>query len=343
MTFRNSTVGISTDLLKADGKAFLESKLIDRLRSMGVEFSEVKSIAGEIDPEAVAYCDAILVGAPKINRNTLKNDCGRLRIVARNGVGYDALDLDALTEHGIIVTNTPTAVRYPVACAALSFLLALSLKLPLRTKMIREGRFAERSSLLGVGLRNRTLGLVGLGGIGQELVRLAEPLGMRIVAADPFVDPAIAEHLGVEIRELDVILKESDFIIVTCRLDSNTFHLINARCFSLMKNSSYIINVARGAIIDEEALISALESGQIAGAGLDVFETEPVLQNHRLLTMDNVIPTPHSLCWTDSFVEDVGTSAIESVIDALEGRIPRHVVNPAVTEKSRVLSWTAKN
>jgi phosphoglycerate dehydrogenase-like enzyme len=213
-----------------------------------------------------------MIGGSRVSGAELVGESGKLRVIARNGVGYDAVDTQALSGHGILLTNTPVAVRTPVATTAVAFILALSLRLPVKSRLAREGRWSERADHPGVGLPGRTLGIVGLGGIGRELVRLMQPYGMTILAADPHVDKGAAAQAGAKLTELDDLLKVSDFVVVACLLNESTRRLLNADRLRLMKPSAYLINVARGPIIDESALIEILAQGRIAGAALDVFE-----------------------------------------------------------------------
>jgi phosphoglycerate dehydrogenase-like enzyme len=197
------------------------------------------------------------------------------RVVARNGVGFDAVDIQALNRHGILLTNTPLAVRHSVATIALALILALSLRVPLKSRLTKKVRWSERGDFPGVGPPGSTLGVVGLGGIGRELIRLIQPFAMRVIGADPFVTHDQLSSISVELLPLDEVLAQSDFVVIACLLNGSTRHLINASRTALMKPTAFFVNVARGPIIEEAALIAALKSGALAGAGLDVFEHEP--------------------------------------------------------------------
>lgn len=339
MTASPARIGLTADLFDASGAPIFGTAALALLDGHGFSWDRLPPDGGVLDAGILSAYDALFVGAAKVSETALAGEGGRLRVIARNGVGYDALDLDALTRRGILVTNTPLAVRYPVATTALAFLLALSLKLPQRVRMVREGRFGERGNMLGIGLPGRTVGIVGLGGIGLEIVRQLQPHGVRILGADPVRTPAELAGTGVELVPLAELLAQSDFVVIACLLDTSTFHLIDAERLALMKPTAFLINVARGAIVEEAALIAALQAGTIAGAGIDVFESEPVAADNPLLAMENVIPTPHSLCWTDTFMAEVGRTAIESIVDVLEGRLPRHIVNRAAVEQARVRGW----
>ena len=332
-------VGLSADLFNAKGEPMFGAGPLSLLSDADVAWDVVPTQQGRLSPSAFTDYEALMISASRVSDAELAGENGRLRIIARNGVGYDAVDTQALSSRGILLTNTPLAVRIPVATTAVAFILALSLRLPVKSRLAREGRWSERADHPGVGLQGRTLGIVGLGGIGHELVRLIQPYGMRILAADPHVDKAAAAQAGAELSKLDDLLKLSDFVVVACLLNESTRRLLNADRLRLMKSSAYLINVARGPIIDEAALIETLAQGRIAGAALDVFEREPPDTANPLLTMDNVISTAHCLCWTDTFVEAVGHAAISGLIDVMNGRLPPFVVNSDAKVHARVQSW----
>jgi phosphoglycerate dehydrogenase-like enzyme len=251
-------------------------------------------------------------------------------------VGYDSIDVEACTRAGVALTITPDGVRRPVAVAVLTFLLALSHKLTVKDRLIREGRWADKLDHMGMGLTGRTLGLIGLGNIGREVFRLTAPLAMRHLAADPYVKPADAAGSGVELVDLETLLRDSDFVVVMCALTERTRHLLNAPRLALMKPTAYLINMARGPIVDQAALTKVLQERRIAGAGLDVFEQEPISPDDPLLKLDNVILAPHALCWTDECFAGIGKSAVESILDVAAGRVPRNVVNQAVLQSPAV-------
>jgi D-3-phosphoglycerate dehydrogenase len=222
MTSTGTRIGLTADLFDGSGAPVFGEAALALLDEHGLSYDVLAPDGGILAPPVLAAYDALFVGAARVSEQTLAGESGRLKVIARNGVGYDALDLDALTRRGILVTNTPLAVRYPVAATALAFLLALSLKLPERVRMIREGRFRERGNLLGIGLPGRTIGIVGLGGIGLEIVRQVRPHSMRILGTDPFRTPADLEGTGVELVPLEALLAEADFVVIACLLDRST-------------------------------------------------------------------------------------------------------------------------
>jgi D-3-phosphoglycerate dehydrogenase len=283
-----------------------------------------------VTPDVAARYDALHVASPRVAAASLaRGDC-RLRIVARHGVGYDTVDLPAATAKGIVVTNTPVAVRRPVAVATLTLLLALAGRLFKKNELVHTGRWNDRMNFMGQGLTGRTLGLIGAGGIGREILKLARPFFGRMIVADPYADAAVVRALGAGIVPLDALMREADFVVVCCLLNAETRHMIDARRLALMKPTAYYLNVGRGPIHDERALAEALAAGRIAGAGLDVTEREPIEADSPLLAMDNVIITPHALCWTDECFHEIAATALQSILDVSQGRRPAHVVNPEV-------------
>jgi D-3-phosphoglycerate dehydrogenase len=329
-------VGVTRDFLKPDGTlgfGAIGLELLDQ--APGLEWEFLAENTPELGPEQVRGYDALLVLAPRITAATLAG-ADRLAVLARFGVGYDNVDIDACTGQGVLVTITPDGVRRPVAAAVMTLVLALSHRLLVKDQLTRAGRWAEKLHYMGMGPTGRTLGVIGFGNIGREVFRLAAPFGMRHLAHDPHVDPAAAAGSGVDLVDLETLLREADFVAICCALTPETHHLINAPRLALMKETAYLVNVARGPIVDQAALTAALAAGRIAGAGLDVFEAEPVDPADPLLRMDNVILAPHAICWTDECFLGNGRSACESILDVAGGRVPRHVVNRAALEHPRL-------
>ena len=335
-------VGVTRDFLKPDGTigfGDIGLRLLDE--APGVEWEFLAEDVRELTPEQAGAYDALLVLAPRVTAATLEG-VGRLAIVARFGVGYDNVDLDACTSNGVLVTITPDGVRRPMASAIMAFVLALSMKMGIKDRLTRAGRWAERMDYMGMGLTGRALGLVGMGNIGREVLRLAAPFDMRHLVYDPYVSPSEIPALGAEPVDLETLLRQSDFVVVCCPLTPQTHHLIGAQQIAMMKRSAYLINAARGPIVDQQALTQALVEKRIQGAGLDVFEQEPIHPADPLLTLDNVIVAPHSLCWTDECFLGNGTSAIRSILDVAAGRMPSYVVNRAVMESEKLQQKLAR-
>jgi phosphoglycerate dehydrogenase-like enzyme len=327
-------VGLTRDLLTPDGKLALGDLVLRELESephISLEFfSEFRP---EVTAEQIAGFDAVISFAPAYTRQTLRCNDLRLGVLARVGVGYDMLDMEALSDRNIIVTITPDGVRRPVASGIAGFILALAHQLPQKERLVRRGAWKERTSVKSIGLTGRTLGSIGLGNIGREMSRLLRPFEMVHIATDPYVDPKAAGELGVQLVDLETLMKESDFVCVNCPLTPETRHLIGAEQLGWMKPTAFFINTSRGAVVDQAALYSALKENRIRGAALDVFESEPIASDDPLLALDNVITTPHSLCWTDECFRLMGESAARSVLAVLRGDEPSHVVNRVVLKK----------
>ncbi len=192
---------------------------------------------------------------------------------------------------------------------------------------------------MGQGLVGLTLGSIGIGNIGAEMFTIAKPLSMNYIAYDPFADEAMAAELGVELVSLDEVFTRSDYLCVNCPLTEETRAIVDTPHLALMKPTAYLINTARGPIVDQAALTEALSQGRIAGAGLDVFEHEPSSADDPIFKLDNVITTPHSLCWTDQCFAGIGAADVKAVLDVLAGRVPDGIVNRAITDNP---NWQAK-
>ncbi len=287
----------------------------------------------EVSAKQAEGYDAIISLAPRYTQQTLEGANLRLSVVARLGVGYDMVDIEALTDHDVILTITPDGVRRPMATAVVTLLLALSHELLAKDRLVREGRWQERTSLKTAGLTGRVFGSVGLGNVGREVFRMIQPFEMVHLATDPFVKPGEVAGLGVELVDLEGLMRRSDFVSLHCPLTPETRGMIGERQISWMKPTAYFINASRGPIVDQLALYRALEKRTIRGAGLDVFEKEPIPKDEPLLRLNNVILTPHTLCWTDECFLRMGMSAIDSVLAVLRGEIPSYVVNREVLKK----------
>ena len=294
----------------------------------------------EISAAQLVDVDALILLTPQVGAGSLTPG-GRLSVVARFGVGYDNVDLAACSDHDVAVVITPDGVRRPVAVSILTFIFALSGKLFVKDALARRGPpgWAEKTVHNGVGLVGLTLGSVGMGNIGAEMFRLARPLDMRFIAHDPYADPTLAADLGVTLTDLDTVFREADFVCVNCPLSEETHHLVNRERLALMKPTAFLVNTARGPIVDQAALTEVLREGRIAGAGLDVFEQEPPDADDPLLALDNVIVTPHALCWTDQLFAGSGAADVRAVMAVMKGRVPSGIVNRDVVDRP---GWKAR-
>ncbi len=283
----------------------------------GLSKEELKNVLSEYDglivrSETKVTADVIAAGP-------------RLRVIGRAGVGVDNIDLDAATRHGIAVVNAPTGNTIAAAEHTMALMLALARHIPQANISLREKGW-ERNTFMGVEVRNKTLGLIGLGRVGSEVARRAATFNMHLIAYDPFVSPDYARHLGVELTAFEDLLQRSDFITLHTPLTEATSGLIGERELALMRPGVRLINAARGGLIDEVALLKALEEGRVAGAALDVFALEPP-GGSPLVRHPGVVATPHLGAFTAEAQAEVATEIAKEVLAILNGRPARSTVN----------------
>jgi phosphoglycerate dehydrogenase-like enzyme len=331
-------LGITRDCLAPDGdRANFDERAFAVLEGLNWEF--LPEFAEQITPDDVARYDAILSLRPALTEASLAGADHRLKLLARFGAGFDNVDLTAADRAGLLISNAPDGVRRPVATTILTFILALSHKLMIKDRLTRTGRWAERTRFMGEGLVGKVVGSIGFGSIAQEAFRLLAPLDMEHLAYSPSRHPEEAAALNVREVDLDTLLRESDYVCINAPLTPSTRRMIGARELGLMKPGAYLINTGRGQIVDEPALCAALVEGRIAGAALDVFEQEPVAPDNPILKLENVIVSPHSLCWTDECYRGIAESAFRSVVAVASGHRPDYLVNPAALGHPR---WVGK-
>lgn len=325
-------VALSGDFVKADGSpTYPMFDLTPLTSNPKVEVGYVQAVEGVMPGKELADYDALILLVPKFNAASMAPG-GRLGVVARFGVGYDSVDVPACTAGDVALCITPDGVRRPVAVSILTFMLALTGKLMVKDQLTRQGPdgFNKRAQHMGVGLVGKTLGSIGIGNIGAELFRLARPLDMKFMAHDPFADKAVAKDLGIELVPLERLFREADVLCVNCPLTPETKHIVNAERLALMKPTAYLINTARGGVVNEADLYDALKNKRIAGAGLDVFDQEPPGANP-LLTLDNVVFTAHTAGVDLKSRDDMAGMAARAIARVLTGDWPADwVVNPAV-------------
>jgi len=285
---------------------------------------------------AAGDADAILGGGRLFSRRVMEA-LPRCRAIITYSVGFDGIDIEAATDNGVVVVNNPASAWCveEVSNQAMTFLLACAKKLTLLNGMVKNGRWTEtRPVMQPMGsVYGQTLGIIGCGNIGRLVAVKAQVFGLRILGYDPYIDKHLAADYGITLISLPRLLKESDYISLHTPLDKQTFHLMGEAEFKQMRPTAYIINTARGPIVDEAALIKALQQKQIAGAGLDVFEKEPVDPANPLLKMDNVMVLPHSGSFSDEALEIQPVNPAQEVARVLSGFWPRNVVNPQVEPK----------
>lgn len=334
-------IALSGDFVRPDGSPTFPSFDLSPMREdPRVDLIWAEPVDGVIPASALEDCDALILLTPRFTADSVPRS-GRLALVARFGVGYDNVDIPACDAAGIALAITPDGVRRPVAVSILTFILALSQKLLIKDRLCRQGPegWARRGDFMGEGLIGKTFGQLGIGNIGAEAFRMAAPLGMKFIAHDPYCDPAVARELGVELVSSEELFARADFLSVSVPLSEATHHYVNAERLAAMKPTAYLINTARGPVVDQKALHDALTGGVIAGAGLDVFDIEPAPADEPLFALENVIATPHSLCWTDECFAGIGAADVAAAFEVMAGRPPRGIVNRSIADNA---AWTAK-
>ena len=278
---------------------------------------------------AAAEADGLIVQYAPITERVLKN-LPRLKAVSRYGVGVDTIDVQAATEHGVVVSNVPDYGVEDVSDHAIALALTLARGIPDLDRGVRSGRNLLSSVKPIRRFSSQAFGVVGLGLIGAATAAKAKALGFRALGYDPLHTPGTTTKEGIEVVSFDDLLAASDVVSLHVPLNKHTHHLINARTLEQFKEGATVINTCRGGVIDTEALIAALKIGRIRAAGLDVFEEEPLPQNSALLDLDRVVLTPHTAWYTEESSDELKRRTAENVVDACLGRRPRNIVNPEV-------------
>jgi D-3-phosphoglycerate dehydrogenase len=311
--------------------------LTDKIDAAGMEIlekvAEVRfssSLSEDALTSEASDVDGMIVRVPAfVTRKVLEN-AKRLKVVGRFGVGYENIDLEAATEKGVVVTYTPGANTLSVAEHVIGLMFALAKQITQADNAVRKQDWEMRLNYSGIELAGKTLGLVGLGRIGTCIAGLARGLGMSVLVFDPYVAKERAGELGVELLTLEPLLTRSDFIVICCALTDETRGLIGEKAIGLLKSTAYLVNVARGPIVDEQALIKALRDKRIAGAALDVFEKEPPDPNNPLLTFENVILSPHIAGVAQDASRRISVWVAEDVVRVLNREPPKYPANPQV-------------
>jgi phosphoglycerate dehydrogenase-like enzyme len=327
-------VGLSADFLNEQRQLiFPDIGLALLERQPGLEYEFLPEYRPEYAPEQLSRYDVLISLKPRVTEASLAQ-ADRLCAIGRCGVGYDNVDLAACTEHDIAVYITPQGVIKPIAESIVLFVLALSHHLVRKDRMIREGRWVESTRWLGREPRDRVVGTIGFGNIAREAFRLLRVLGpARFLAFDPNLDAETVRSNGAEPVPFDDVFRESDYVLINCPLTPETRKLVGAKQFGMMKPGAFLINTARGPIVDEAALVTALQDRKIAGAALDVFESEPLPAGSPLLSLENVVLTSHSVGWTEELFRDMGRIDCEGALAVMRGEAPAAVVNRNVLER----------
>ncbi len=319
-------IGVTRDIRRPDGTLVFAPFDLAALEVDGVEWTFLADDARPLTPELLAGIDGLYHFSAPVTAESVEG-VDRLAVLARHGVGLDFVDIAACTDRGIAVTITPGGVTRPMASAAATLVLALAHRLRERDQALHESQWGEgRFAPTGTGLTGRTLGVIGYGRIGREVVRLLEPWQMNVLVTQR---TAVAGR-GVSYVSLETLLAEADVVVVACPLTGETRGLLDARRMALMKPTAFLVNVARGAIIDQHALVEALRDGRLAGAGVDVVDPEPLPADDPLLELPNVVGAPHSLGYTDELLRGCVGGACDALLAVAAGRVPPHLVNPDV-------------
>ena len=327
-------VALTNDFYDAEGRLKYRDIGLNLLESKAdIEVSRFAEHRVEITPEQLANVNGVIVLSSRVTAVSLSasND---LLAIGRFGVGYDSVDVAACTAADVVLFITAGAVDYSVAEATVGWMLALTHHVRAKDRLVREGRWDARSRYMGSELRERTLGIIGFGGIGRSVVKLLSSFGMNTpLVFDPFVSPSVLAESGAKAVSLDELLTQSDFVSLHCPLNEHTRNLLSARELSLMKPTAYLLNTARGGIVEEDSLFAALSERRIAGAALDCFVGEPITSPTRWAELDNVLLAPHSIAWTDELFRDIGRAACQGMLELMNGHRPRGVVNPEVFDR----------
>lgn len=316
-------LAITGDQVAPDGMSLFGDLELDRLVARGIDWSVIPVESATLSSDALAGFDALLMmGGAGLDATSLVRT--RLRHVARFGAGYDAIDVAACTKAGVLLTNAPEAVRVPMAHAALGMLFALGHNLVVKDRLVREGRWDERAAWHGRGLQGATVGVVGLGGVGAEISRLLGALGIDVIGYNRTPRP----RLGIAQLPLEDVAARSDYLVVAVSASPGTARLVDDALLGRMRPGSFLVNVSRGSVVDEDAVARRLASGHLRGAALDVFREEPLPATSPLVGSERTVLAPHSLGWTEGFASAVADDAIGAIIDVAEGRLPAHCVNP---------------
>ena len=318
-------------ILRTDAELFIIEQYLDGLSEIA-DVVTTESYAEDDLAEVAKDVDVILTCYTNITSKVI-NAGPNLKGIVKYGVGTDAIDMEAATAKGVMVANCPDYGPDTVADHAFALMISLARKIPTLDRAMRKNAWVWlEPKLLGLDLNGKTVGLIGFGRIGRAMSRRCEGFSMNRLVYDPYVEPASVSEYGVSIVVLDELFTRADFVSIHCVLTPETKGLIDAAALQTMKETAFLIDVSRGAIIDEDALIQAIDEKRIAGAGFDVFGHEPLTPDYPLLGRDNVILTPHLAWWTEEAFERVERDTLDGILDILAGKIPKHLKNTEVLE-----------
>jgi len=325
--FRVVMIDYDYDSIEPIGKPIVEA---------GGEFEGKRCASLDEALEFAAGADGIIIQYLGPASDRMFSELPDLKVVARMGIGLDPIDVASATKHGVCVVHVPSYCEDEVSDHAMALLLSCVRRTVLFTNSIRGGKWDFKLGRPMPRLRGRTLGLMGFGKIPRTLAPKAKAFGLNVIAHDPYLTPDVAEREGVELVDFDDLLARSDFISVHCPMTEETKNLFGAEAFKKMKSSAILVNTARGGIVDTDALVAAIRSGEIAGAGLDVLADEPPPAGHPLLELDSVVLTPHAGYYSDESLIDLQTKAGLYTAQVLCGKKPEGLANPDVIPNARI-------
>ena len=324
-----------TKILVALGSSVTpDSPELDGLKAAGYEIQLGKSSPTLPVGDVIEYlqgCSAVAAGGEPYTEEVFASSPD-LQFVVRFGVGFDAVDIEAATRHGVVIANTPGTNDWGVADHAMGLIIDLAHQISRHDRAIRAGQWQSRR---GVDVWQKTIGIIGLGRIGKGVARRARGFDMRVLAYEPYPDQAFVKEYGVELVEMDDVFRQSDFVTLHLPAMPETTKIVNAQKLALMKPSAYLINTARGKLVDEDAVYEAVTNGTIAGAGLDAWTVEPLDNPERWAALDNVVITPHSAPSTDGVWVATWKMITDSIVGFFDGKRPVGILNPEVWERRR--------
>jgi D-3-phosphoglycerate dehydrogenase len=318
-------------------RAAIASPLSDEaevIRKAGIELMDIDAVSEDEIIAKAREADVVFTVRAAFTRRIFEN-LPKLRAVVRCGIGFDNIDVDAATDNHVLVVNIPDFCFEEVSNHAIVLLMACAKKLVRMNHLLKTaGWGASRQIMEPMGsIWGQTVGIVGCGNIGRMTARKAQCFGLKVIGYDPYVDRNLARESGIALKSLPEVMGESDYVSLHPCLNQETFHLIGEKELTLMKPSAYLINTARGSVVDEPALIRALQDKRIAGAGIDVFEKDPIDPDNPLLKMDCVIVTPHTAFYCDASFKRLRISVGQEAVRVAQGRWPRNLVNKEVKPK----------
>ena len=321
-------------LVEARPFSVLDSAPMEKLKASGIHVDDLRGsgIKDKNFIKALKQADALLCGNDLQVDDDLLDRAPKVKAIAKLGVGLDTVDVEAASRRGVVVFHTPGANNQAVADHTFALILSLARKIRYCDQSLREKRW-EHTKIIGVEIWRKTIGIIGLGAIGRCVALRAKGFQMKIVACDPYWPAEFAAEQKIEKLSLDELLKVSDIVTIHAPLTPENKELINAKTLGLMKPAAILINAARGGIVSETDLHQALKAGQIAGAGLDVFEQEPP-DDSPLLELENVVLTPHTAAFTHEAMNTMSMGVVDQLIDYYHGKKPVHLVNPEVFKAS---------